>query len=214
MPNSVSIASADARPQGVPREAFFVAKRLGDLAFAVIALPALTVAAAAIWLINLRYNRGPLFFLQRRMGRDCKPFTIIKFRTMTACEGTQRDFGDPLEHCRITAFGAFLRRTRLDELPQAINILLGHMSLIGPRPDCYHHAQSFTELVSGYRDRHRVRPGITGLAQVSLGYAEGLSATQRKVEADLYYIRAMSTLLDLQILVRTIAVVVSGHGAR
>ena len=191
-------------------------KRGVDVLGALIALPILIAAGSLVWLINRRFNPGPLFYTQQRMGLDCRPFTIYKFRSMlpeqTASD--KRSYADPLETYRITPFGAVMRRTRLDELPQILNILLGDMSFVGPRPDTYAHAVKFAELVPGYRERHTVRPGITGLAQIKVGYAEGIDATTQKVAADLSYIRSMSALSELRIVAGTAWVVISGHGAR
>ncbi len=195
-------------------QAFLRVKRACDVGLAILALLPLSVLVVAVWLINLRYNPGPLFFTQPRMGRNCEPFTIFKFRTMVAADDIQRDFEDPVEVHRITPFGALMRRTRIDELPQIVNILLGHMSFVGPRPDSYDHAVQFAELVPGYRDRHLVRPGITGLAQVSVGYAVGVEATSYKVAADLTYIRDMSAVLEARIILGTLRVIISGWGSR
>jgi lipopolysaccharide/colanic/teichoic acid biosynthesis glycosyltransferase len=188
-------------------------KRAVDVLAALAGLPLLAALIVVVALLNLRKNPGPLFFTQRRMGRDCVPFTIVKFRTMLPAGGG-RGHDDPLEVERITAFGAFLRRTRLDEVPQVVNILRGEMSLVGPRPDAYEHAVRYVGLIPGYRERHAVRPGITGLAQIALGYAEGVDATKRKVEADLAYIRDMSFRLEAVILRRTVGVILTGFGAR
>ncbi|MDT8343308.1 MAG: sugar transferase, partial [Thermohalobaculum sp.] len=164
------------------------AKRLVDIVCGILGLAVIAIAGAVLWAANPIWNPGPLFFCQTRMGKDCKPFTAIKFRTMREAHGPTRGPDDPLEHDRITALGRLLRRTRLDEMPQVINILRGEMSLIGPRPDYWPHAVAYVERVPGYRERHRVKPGITGLAQVSLGYAEGVEATFRKVRYDLAYL--------------------------
>lgn len=213
--NSIALpASADAPVDCSGSKLFLRVKRACDIGLAVVALLPFSVLILAVWLINFRFNPGSLFFLQQRMGRDCKPFTIVKFRTMLPIETVQRGFEDPVETDRITPFGALMRRTRIDELPQILNILLGHMSFVGPRPDSYEHAVKFADLVPGYRDRHQVRPGITGLAQVNVGYAVGLDATTQKVAADLVYIRDMSALLDMRIIFGTAWVMVSGWGSR
>jgi lipopolysaccharide/colanic/teichoic acid biosynthesis glycosyltransferase len=189
------------------------AKRAFDVATALAGLPVLLALVVAILLLNRSRNPGPLFFTQQRMGRGCVPFTIVKFRTMLPARAA-RGFDDPLEVDRITPFGAFLRRSRLDELPQLLNVLRGEMSIVGPRPDLYTHATSYLAMIPGYRERHAVRPGITGLAQTKLGYAEGLEATVRKVEADLEYIRAMSFRLEARIVRHTFGVMLTGFGAR
>lgn len=189
-------------------------KRALDITLALFGLCVMVLAAPVVALINLRHNPGPLFFRQQRMGKDCKPFTLIKFRSMRPACDLKRGPNDPLEKDRITPFGGFLRRSRIDELPQLWNVLRGEMSLIGPRPDAFHHATHFVKAVPGYRERHVVRPGITGLAQTKLGYAEGVEATRRKVEVDLEYIDSLSIETELRLLWRTAVVVVSGFGAR
>lgn len=189
-------------------------KRLVDIVSGILGLGVVAIAGAVLWAVNPIWNPGPLFFRQTRMGKDCKPFTAIKFRTMREAHGPARGPDDPLEHDRITALGRLLRRTRLDEMPQVINILRGEMSLIGPRPDYWNHAVAYVERVPGYRERHRVKPGITGLAQVSLGYAEGVEATYRKVRYDLDYLDRGDWRMELHILWRTVGVLMTGFGAR
>ncbi len=110
-------------------------------------------------------NRGPLLFIQKRMGRECNHFMAIKFRTMTCVSEMSRGADDPLEVNRITPLGGFLRKTRMDEIPQIINVLRGEMSLIGPRPDCFEHAETYLNTIAGYRERHAALPGISGLAK-------------------------------------------------
>ncbi len=201
-----------ARP--LSREALALCKRAADVAVAILGLLVLACAIPVIALLNRFWNPGSLFFTQVRMGKDCEPFTILKFRTMLPAGATIRGFDDPLEVDRITPFGAFMRRTRIDEIPQLINVLRGEMSIVGPRPDVYEHAVRYLDLVPGYRDRHAVRPGITGLAQTVVGYAEGLDATALKVAADLAYIRDMSFRLEMFVLRKTVGVILFGYGAR
>jgi len=148
------------------------------------------------------------------MGRGGEPFTLLKFRTMTPTEALTRGPHDPVETDRITPLGGLLRRSRLDELPQFLNVLAGDMSVVGPRPDFWDHAIHYAETVPGYRQRHRVRPGITGLAQIDGGYAEGIEATVQKTAHDLEYIARFGMRLEGYILWRTIVVVLSGTGAR
>ena len=201
-------------PADQPPRRFLGVKRIVDLAVAVALLPVLGCLAGLIFLINLRFNPGPLVFRQQRMGEGCRPFTIVKFRTMLPAAPRERRFDEPVEVDRITPFGALMRRTRVDELPQILNIIAGEMSVVGPRPDLFDHAAVFAEMVPGYRERHRVRPGLTGLAQIRVGYAEGLEATRVKVATDLAYIRNMSAALDVVILAGTVRVILSGRGAR
>ena len=195
-----------------PQRWYLAVKRGFDISVALAALPVLALWIAALAILNPFFNPGPLFYRQRRMGRDCRPFEILKFRTMREVPRIERGPDDPVEHDRITPLGRFLRRTRIDELPQFINVLRGDMSLIGPRPDYWDHACLFAEIIPGYRERHRLRPGITGLAQVDHGYAQGRDATMEKTRLDLRYISEVSPALDLYILRRTFWVVFRGHG--
>ncbi|MCT4558785.1 MAG: sugar transferase [Pelagimonas sp.] len=192
---------------------FTASKRATDILFSLVLLPFLAVICVVLLLLNPFYNKGKLFFIQRRMGRDCKPFNAIKFRSMTDVPKVSRSANCPLEVDRITPLGGFLRKSRIDELPQILNVFRGDMSLIGPRPDYYDHAIQFLEEVRGYRDRHAVRPGISGLAQTELGYIEGVEATRRKVLADMYYINNAGFMLEAWIFWRTIAVVVRRAGS-
>jgi len=193
---------------------FWGFKRAIDIIVSVVCLPVVCILAAVIWVLNHRLNKGPLIYKQVRMGRNCEPFTMLKFRTMLPVEAVTRGLHDPVEADRITPFGHFLRRTRLDETPQLVNVLLGQMSLVGPRPDMWEHGSAFVTMVPGYRKRHAVRPGITGYAQIMSGYAEGVSATRKKVSYDLLYIRRKCWKLEMVILSRTVGVMISGSGAR
>ena len=131
---------------------------------------------------------------------------------MRSVDDGPRSFDDPVEIERITALGRFLRRSHIDELPQAINVLRGEMSVIGPRPDCYQHALQCMAKIPNYERRHMVRPGITGLAQTELGYAIGVVATRKKVREDLRYISKRGFLMEARIIWRTFAVVFGRSG--
>ena len=193
---------------------FNLLKRSFDLAVClVVLLPMTLICGAALLLFNPFWNRGPLIFPQERMGRNCTPFTAYKFRSMRPAAKIERGADCPLEIDRITPLGRFLRKSRIDELPQIVNVLKGEMSLIGPRPDYITHARKFLAEVPGYQERHAVRPGISGWAQVELGYIEGIEATRRKVEADLHYITNASLLMEARIVWRTLAVMASRGGA-
>lgn len=183
-------------------------KRALDLGFSTIfLLPAMLFVLFWLLVLNPIYNPGPLFFRQKRMGRGCKPFRALKFRTMVGNPTVRRGPDDPLEMHRITPLGRFLRLTRFDELPQVLNVYLGEMSLIGPRPDYFAHAHHYIHAIPDYRHRYSVRPGISGLAQIQLGYAQGIEATRRKTIADIDYIRNASLSLDLWIFWRTMVTV-------
>ena len=207
------------RPLSAPRRAegvggsglFWRVKAVADVAGALLLLPLFAVLGALLLVLNPAFNPGPLFYRQTRMGMGQVPFTTLKFRTMRVAMA-ERGPADPVEVDRITPLGGLLRRTGLDEVPQAINVLRGEMSLIGPRPDCLHHARVFLSEIPEYRLRFRVRPGLSGLAQVRLGYAVGTDATRAKAQADLDYIARAGFALDAHIVWRTVLTVLGGGG--
>ena len=182
-----------------------VVKRIIDIALAlavlVVALPLLLVLALLVRLSS----PGPVIFKQRRYGLDGREITIYKFRTMTVIEDgpdiVQARKVDP----RITAVGRFMRRYSLDELPQLLNVLQGHMSLVGPRPHAVAHNEEYRKLIKGYMIRHKVPPGITGLAQVNgcRGETARVEDMQARIDYDLEYLRHWSPLLDFKILFLT-----------
>jgi lipopolysaccharide/colanic/teichoic acid biosynthesis glycosyltransferase len=181
----------------------------------VVLMPAMALVAICLLILNPIFNPGPLFFRQVRMGRGCRPFWAFKFRTMREPDTGKarcRELDAPIEVDRITPIGHFLRRSRFDELPQILNVYRGDMSLIGPRPDYFIHAHRFMREIPEYRDRHAVRPGISGLAQIELGYAQGVEATRLKTAADIEYIRRSGFGLDTWILWQTIRTVVGMRG--
>lgn len=153
-------------------------------------------------------SRGPVFFTQKRKGADGRIFKIYKFRSMRPHDVEtgvvkQATRGDP----RITRVGAFLRRTSLDELPQFFNVLRGDMSVVGPRPHAIEHDELYQKVVSGYIHRYRIKPGITGWAQINgfRGETDQIEKMQGRVEHDLYYLRNWSFGLDMRIVAATIA---------
>ena len=189
------------------------AKRAMDLAGAVaglVTLAALTpIIALAIWLDSGR----PTFFRQRRMGRGGASFTLIKFRTMAQdaeADGPLRWAGwhDP----RVTRVGHLLRRTRLDELPNVVNVLRGEMSIVGPRPERPEFVGHLEREIPFYRTRLLVRPGLTGWAQVNYPYGDSVQGALEKLEYDLYYLKHRSLFFDIWILVRTVETVVALRG--
>jgi lipopolysaccharide/colanic/teichoic acid biosynthesis glycosyltransferase len=190
-----------------------VFKRSFDIAFGAFLLVPFLLTCVVLMALNPFFNCGPLFFVQKRMGVGCKTFKALKFRTMKPAREILRLADDPLEVDRITPLGLLLRKTRFDELPQVLNVFVGDMSLIGPRPDYIDHAEVYLESIPGYRERHAVRPGVSGLAQTELGYAVGIEGTRRKVNADLYYIQNMSFRLEAWIFWRTLAIVFGRRGA-
>ena len=185
-------------------------KRALDIA---VALPGLVVLGAVVVPVavgNVVANRGPLFYHQPRVGRYNQVFIIHKFRTMRPGGGptswTSPD--DP----RVTRFGGLLRRCHLDELPQAVNLLRGDISIVGPRPEQPHYVEQLTEKIPFYRLRHLVRPGITGWGQVKYAYGASEIDAMEKLQYEFYYLRHQGLVLDLRILGRTIRSVVGGGG--
>ncbi|GAF55339.1 LOW QUALITY PROTEIN: hypothetical protein JCM18901_973 [Psychrobacter sp. JCM 18901] len=161
-----------------------------------------------------RHNHESVLFTQHRIGQGGKLFTMYKFRSMIAdaeSNGAQMATSNDM---RVTKFGSFIRQTRLDELPQFINVLRGEMSLIGPRPEQLDFVKRFNETIPFYRYRHIVKPGISGWAQVMHGYASDEDETKVKLEHDLFYIKNFSLTLDLLIVIKTIQTMVTGFGAR
>jgi putative colanic acid biosynthesis UDP-glucose lipid carrier transferase len=158
---------------------------------------------------------GPVLFRQRRYGLDGREIVVYKFRSMSTLEDggvvTQATRGDP----RVTPLGAVLRKYSLDELPQFINVLQGRMSVVGPRPHAVAHNEMYRKLIRSYMVRHKVRPGITGLAQVNglRGETDTLEKMRARVEYDLAYLRNWSPLLDLKIVLMTVVVVLGKQNA-
>lgn len=187
-------------------------KRFFDIGLSILLLPLFAIVAIALVVLNPFFNRGPLMYYQRRMGLGGQPFQARKFRTMMPAKAIVRGAYDGLEEDRIAHMGRILRKARIDELPQIINVLRGEMSLIGPRPDLYEHACIYMKTVSGYSARHQIMPGISGYAQTQVGYVDGEEGVQRKVAADLYYIGHANLRLDLWILWRTLCVIAAREG--
>ena len=185
-----------------------------DIVCTLYALPLTLFIGLVLLVLNPWLNPGPLLFKQERLGRNRKVFMMYKFRTMLAQEGKVRGADDGLETSRITKLGIFLRRSRIDELPNFINVLRGEMSVIGPRPDASDHARVYLAEIPHYAYRYMVKPGITGLAQIETGYAEGIEATVRKAHYDQLYVETSCGRLDVFIAWRTVSVMVFGHGAK
>jgi exopolysaccharide biosynthesis polyprenyl glycosylphosphotransferase len=174
----------------------------------VLVAPLLALLAVAIKLDS----RGPVFFVQRRAGQDGRAFGLIKFRTMhPSTEATSEWVVDNID--RITRLGRWLRRFRLDELPQFLNVLRGDMNLVGPRPHPTSNHSIFMERIAYYGLRSSVRPGVTGWAQVRYGYANNLDEETEKMRYDLFYIKNRSVWMDARILLETVLICVCGTGA-
>ena len=173
-----------------------------DLGFAIMLLPVLGLISVLLLLVNRQFNPGALFFDQERVGKDQQMFRIVKFRTMAGtCDECR--FADT-ETDRINQMGRFLRRTRIDELPQILNVLIGQMSMVGPRPEQVAFYNQYVAEIPGYALRQHVRPGITGLAQLKYGYTSDVVGTARKLKWDLEYIRRMGFAIEGYIIWQTL----------
>jgi lipopolysaccharide/colanic/teichoic acid biosynthesis glycosyltransferase len=214
-----------------PRDRERRGRRLLNIVVAVVGLvlafPLMLLIAALIKLTS----RGPVLFTQTRVGLDRRalsnaggntrrhidqggqPFKMYKFRTMRPADGTGKQVWAQADDARITPIGRVLRKFRLDELPQLFNVLTGDMNMVGPRPEQPTIFVYLREQIEGYQRRQRVRPGITGWAQINQGYDTSVDDVRRKVRYDLEYIRRQSTLQDLKIMCRTIPVMVLRRGS-
>lgn len=211
------------------------AKRCLDVLVAasllLLTFPLLVLTAIAVKLTS----KGPIFFCQTRVGLNARrngiearpgsepcrrtkpnfgrPFRIYKFRTMSIAASdagpSQAQAGDQ----RVTSIGKLLRKMRIDELPQLVNVLRGEMSMVGPRPECIEYIEELSTKVPGYLDRLGLKPGLTGLAQIEGGYANDLNSYRRKVAYDLIYLQNCCLWNDVRILMRTVKVVLTGFGA-
>lgn len=189
-------------------------KRALDVAVTLLLLPALLPLMGLVALVVLASGGRPVLFWQERIGLGGRPFRLVKFRTMTrdserggAAFARQGD-------ARVIPGGAFLRKFRLDELPQFYNVLRGEMSIIGPRPEQFAFAADLEESIPLYATRHWVRPGITGWAQVTQGYTDSVDQLHEKLQYDFYYVKHLSAQLDLLIVWKTVLTVLTGFGAR
>ncbi len=206
-------------------------KRFADFAFAAVILLFAAIPMTLIALAIKCSSRGPVFFRQKRYGLDGQVIRVWKFRSMKVCESDTSRSGASASNAatsdtetlqqatrhdpRVTKLGAILRRTSLDELPQLFNVLGGSMSLVGPRPHANQHNEGYRKVIQGYMLRHKVKPGITGLAQVNgwRGETDTLEKMQKRVEFDHQYIRDWSPWLDIKILFMTIGTVLSKQNA-
>lgn len=190
-------------------------KRIIEAAIVVLLLPVAVVLIAVCALLIKILSPGPVFYRQERVGQSGKPFGLLKLRTMIPdAETTTGPVWATEGDSRVTGLGRLLRRTRLDELPQLFQVLTGEMALIGPRPERPQFVRQLAQDLPFYLTRLSVRPGITGWAQVNLRYDGCPGDVSEKLWYDLYYIRRLSLRLDLEILCRTVGVVIRGTGAR
>lgn len=184
---------------------------LGAIVLLVVLAPLMLIVSTLIYL----FYGLPIIFRQERLTRDGQVYTMYKFRSMT--NDAEQSTGivwasesDP----RITPFGKILRFTRIDELPQLLNVILGQMSLIGPRPERPEITEEIARVIPSFKKRLAVKAGITGLAQIQTGYASSLESSKKKAAFDILYIKHRSLWLDFMIVVKTIGVMITGSGAR
>lgn len=184
-------------------------KRLSDIALSLMILALISPLMAVIAIGVKRSSPGPILFKQRRYGVDGQEIVVYKFRSMTVCEDGPHIPQATRNDQRVTRLGSFLRKSSLDELPQFINVLQGRMSIVGPRPHAVAHNELYRKVIKGYMIRHKVKPGITGWAQVNgyRGETDTLDKMQRRVDYDLEYLRTWSLGMDLWIIVKTVLVV-------
>lgn len=187
------------------RRIFDVLLSLLGMVLGILILPLILIG-------NLLANRGPLLYTQERVGKNGKPFTIYKYRSMVTTAETQGAVWATENDSRVTHFGRFLRNTRLDELPQLFNILKGEMSIIGPRPERPVFVNELSQIIPFYHTRHIVKPGLTGWAQVKSRYGSSVDDSLVKLQYDLYYIKHRSFILDFNIIIKTLSTVVFFRG--
>ena len=198
----------------VPNPVYHNVKRAWESALIILSFPiTLPIMAITALLIKLE-NPGPAMFIQERVGQGGKTFRIYKFRSMTVKKAGAEDKFATEEQARVTKVGKFIRKVRIDELPQFFNVLKGEMSLIGPRPEQESFVKQFEKEIPFYGYRHMVKPGITGWAQTVQGYADDTDSTREKLAHDLYYIKHLSFWLDMNIVLKTLKTMMTGFGAK
>jgi lipopolysaccharide/colanic/teichoic acid biosynthesis glycosyltransferase len=186
-------------------------KRAADALIGLLLIPVVLAVVPLVLLGNLLANRGPLLYRQRRVGRGNQEFTIWKFRTMRPSKTGETMWTAP-DDPRITPFGRLLRISHVDELPQAVNLLRGELSTVGPRPEQPRYVEELSDKIRFYRLRHLVRPGITGWAQVKYDYGATDIDAMEKLQYEFWYLRHQGLALDLRIMGRTLRSVIGGGG--
>ena len=187
--------------------------RLIDILIGFVGILSMLIVIPLVFLGNIIANRGPLFYIQTRVGKAGKLFTIFKFRTMVTHAEVEGAIWASKNDVRITKFGKFLRRSRIDEIPQFINILWGEMSLIGPRPERPEFVSKLNTQYALFNIRHVIKPGLTGWAQVMYPYASSYEDQLVKLRYDLYYIKERNVILDFKILTKTISTIIFLRGS-
>jgi putative colanic acid biosynthesis UDP-glucose lipid carrier transferase len=190
-------------------------KRLEDLVLGSLILILIAPVLLGVALLVKLSSRGPVFFRQRRYGLNGKEIRVLKFRSMTVCEDGPKIKQATKDDKRVTPIGKILRRTSLDELPQFLQVITGEMSIVGPRPHAVAHNEEYRALIHGYMLRHKVKPGITGWAQVNgwRGETDDIVKMEKRVQHDLEYIQNWHLLWDLKIILLTILGTKKSHNA-
>jgi exopolysaccharide biosynthesis polyprenyl glycosylphosphotransferase len=189
-----------------------VLKRVMDIFASVLSLVILSPIYMIVAFIVKATSHGPVFYSHERIGLNGQPFTMYKFRSMYVDAERNGPSLSSKDDPRITPFGKFMRKVRLDELPQFYNVLIGEMSLVGPRPERRHFIDLIVKEAPHYRLLHKIKPGITSWGQVKFGYAENVEEMIQRMKYDLLYLENMSILVDLKILIYTVLIVVQGRG--
>lgn len=195
-----------------PKFFYSIVKRLFDFFASLIAIIILLVPMIIIGILVKCTSKGPILYKQERLGKNGKPFKLVKFRSMRVdaeANGAQWSQGD--DDPRITKFGRFMRKARIDELPQLFTILSGKMSIVGPRPEREVFYNEFEKYIHGFRERLKVKPGLTGLAQVSGGYD---LKPEEKIIYDIEYIKKRSIWMDIKVIFKTVLVIFTHDGAK
>jgi len=197
-----------------PYRRYMMIKRLSDIIMASVGIVLLSPVMAVVAVLIKLESSGPAIFIQQRVGESGREFKMYKFRSMVQdAEKSGAKFATASD-ARITSLGRIIRKLRIDELPQLFNVLMGTMSMIGPRPEQKAFVEDLEKEIPLYPIRHAVRPGITGWAQVMQGYADDVSSTDVKLSYDLFYIKNLSLMMDMVIFFKTIKTIITGFGAR
>ncbi len=191
---------------------YLLYRRISDIVFSILGLFVGIILLPIILIGNLIANKGPLFYTQERIGKNGSPFVIMKFRTMIRNAEKDGVKWAQKNDVRVTKFGKFLRNSRIDEIPQFINVLKGEMSLIGPRPERPFFVQELSQIIPFYETRHIIKPGLTGWAQVNSRYGSTIDDSLIKLQYDLYYIKHRSLFLDVNIIIKTLSTIIFFRG--
>ncbi len=191
---------------------YLLYRRVSDIVYSILGLLIGIILLPIILIGNLIANRGPLFYIQDRIGKNGSSFAIIKLRTMVKNAEKDGVKWAQKNDVRVTKFGKFLRKTRIDEIPQFINVLKGEMSLIGPRPERPFFVQELSQIIPFYETRHIIKPGLTGWAQVNSRYGSTIDDSLIKLQYDLYYIKHRTLFLDANIVIKTLSTIIFFRG--